>query len=476
MAGRRTEPTASIILINYNGGRILPVIRQGIEGVHRQTMSDWELILVDDGSTDSSNEFLASFADGGRVRFVQAEHKGVGPARNAGLRLARGRLVAFLDNDAIPQPDWLERLVVFMDSHPDHGAAASLVMFADRPGVVNSAGCVLNELAHGIGVGMGQLYPYFSLPDEVLYATGNGMIIRRDVLDEVSWFDEGYRFYGHDDSDVGIRIRNAGYEIAPVHGAVLYHLHSVSKQEPGMNAWDQRNRIRFVLKHYSSRELLSFMLADVPRRMAGSRRREYLWEWRSALAGLGQLWRYRVQHRQLGPYFRRFARFFTPRHHLFIVHDNREYAQQWRDVGHGIAVGDGEEGLLYQGWYRRELRWGRFIRWAMPTSSLRFTSRPVEKITVFLVLHPSLERLSLQAHVYPWTNEWYLAPPTASAETVVHGQKGEVVQAVFRLPTWPDVERALLVFEAADYFQGAGYFPRRLAWGLTKMEVHPCAS
>lgn len=476
MADGQSRPTVSVIIINYNGGRILPVIEQNVEGVKRQSISDWELILVDDGSTDGSDEFLAALADGERIRFVAAPHKGVGPARNAGLRIANGQYLAFIDNDAIPAPDWLEEILSFFEAHPDHGAVASLVFFADRPGVVNSAGCVLNELAHGIGIGMGTLYPFFSLPEDVLYPTGNGMVIRREAVDAAGWFDEGYRFYGHDDSDMGIRIRKAGYEIAPVEGAVLHHLHSVSKQEPGMNFWDQRNRLRFVMKHYGAGELARFMVTDISRHVGGPNRGTYLRAWASALQGIGGIWRYRVANRGNPPYFEQFGRYFTPERRFYKIFENRRFAREWHEIGPGITIGKNEKGYLYQGWYWPERHRNRRIRWARPVASLRFVAaQPMREIALSMTLPPPMKQLQLKVHLYPWSEAWHLRPPAASKEITVEGLDGAFVETVVPLPL-SEAGKYLLVFEASEAVRGEGYFPRELGWGLAEMEVRPCAS
>lgn len=475
MDSRENDLTASVILINYNGGDILPVIRQSIDAIRQQSMSDLELILVDDGSTDGSDEFLASFDDGENVRFVRGEHRGVGAARNAGLRIARGRYLAFVDNDAIPALDWLEQVIAFLDAHPEHGAAASLVFFADRPGVVNSAGCVLNELAHGVGIGMFELYPFCSLPEQVLYATGNGMVIRREALGKVGRFDEGFLFYGHDDSDIGIRIRNAGYSIAPAPAATLQHLHSTSKRDPMMIFWDQRNRLRFALKHYATRELLRFILVDVRAHLEGSRLREYAKAWSSALKDWRQVWGYRARQRGQGSYFGRFALFFAPGSRYIKIFDNRMYARSWHDINAGLVVGTNEEQYLYQGWYWKERHGGKPIRWAMPVASLRFTADPpIERLSLSLVLPPSDEQVDLRVHLYPWSEEWHQGQAFTSAELSLREHGTEAI--TFSPPSWPDTNRFLMVFEAARYFQEPGYFPRRLAWGLRRLEVQPCAS
>jgi GT2 family glycosyltransferase len=472
---REIAPTASVIIINYNGGSILPVIQQSIEAIRHQGMPDWELVLVDDGSTDGSAEFLASFDDGERVHFVQENHRGVGAARNAGLQIARGKYLAFLDNDAIPAPNWLEHIIDFLDLHPEHGAAASLVFFADRPGVINSAGCVLNELAHGIGIGMFELYPFCTLPEQVLYATGNGMVIRREVLEKVGKFDEGFLFYGHDDSDIGIRIRNAGYPIAPVPTATLQHLHSTSKRDPMMNFWDQRNRLRFALKHYSSQELFWFILVDAKAHLSRPLLREYTKAWSSVLKSWRQVWDYRIQQRSQGSYFHRFAPFFAPETRYIKLYDNRMYAQSWHDIAAGLTVGTNEEQYLYQGWYWKEQHGGKQIRWAMPVASLRFiAAEPLERVSLSLVLPPSIGQVDLKVHFYSWTEEWHRDQAFTSTELAIQGQG--IKPITFSLSSWPDTDKFLMVFEASRYFQESGYFPRRLAWGLHQLEVHPCVS
>jgi len=278
-------PRVTVILINYNGAAIGDVIARSVQAVNNQTYTDWEVVLVDDGSTDGSDVLLQSLADGERVFFTRTDqHRGVGAARNAGITLARGEYLAFLDNDAIPEPDWLAEIVKKMDEHPGYGACASRVMFFDRPDTINSLGSVLNELAHGTGVGMHELKSFYRPTGEIMYATGNGMVLRRSALDVIGGFDEGFRFYGHDDSDIGIRLRNAGYAIVQQPSAVVLHLHSTSKRQPGMPFWDQRNRIRFVLKHYAWWEVLWFTCHDLPLHLRLHNLAIYIKVWLSALS------------------------------------------------------------------------------------------------------------------------------------------------------------------------------------------------
>jgi glycosyltransferase involved in cell wall biosynthesis len=97
-------PEVSIVLPTYNR---LPLLRKAVASVIGQTFSDWELIVVVDGSTDDTREYLEAIEDP-RVRPIWLENRGVTSARNAGLRLARGEWVAFHDSDDLWLPEKLE--------------------------------------------------------------------------------------------------------------------------------------------------------------------------------------------------------------------------------------------------------------------------------------------------------------------------------------------------------------------------------
>lgn len=97
-------PMVSVVLPTY--GR-LPLLRQAVASVVGQTFGDWELIIVDDGSTDDTREYLEAIGDP-RVRPLRLEHRGITSARSSGLGLARGKWVAFLDSDDLWLPGKLE--------------------------------------------------------------------------------------------------------------------------------------------------------------------------------------------------------------------------------------------------------------------------------------------------------------------------------------------------------------------------------
>jgi glycosyltransferase involved in cell wall biosynthesis len=98
--------TFSVIIPTYNRCQAL---QKALEGLFRQDFSDYEVIVVNDGSTDHTREYLATLAADGKVTHVDQENRGPAFARNAGMRRARGIYLAFTDDDCIVPPDWLRR-------------------------------------------------------------------------------------------------------------------------------------------------------------------------------------------------------------------------------------------------------------------------------------------------------------------------------------------------------------------------------
>ena len=131
-AGRGNIPRVSVILPVYNGGRYLAA---AVDSILAQTFRDFELIAVDDGSTDETLALLEQWARGdGRMLCVRQDHAGLIAALNRGLTLARGEFIARMDHDDISQPDRFARQVEFLDAHLDVAVVGSAVTLIDERG------------------------------------------------------------------------------------------------------------------------------------------------------------------------------------------------------------------------------------------------------------------------------------------------------------------------------------------------------
>ena len=108
------SPTVSVIIPTYNRW---PMVGEAIESVLAQSYRSWELIVVDDGSTDDTSERLALY--GSKIKYISRQRSGVAAARNHGIASATGQYVAFLDSDDLWMPRKLEVQTAFMEQHPN---------------------------------------------------------------------------------------------------------------------------------------------------------------------------------------------------------------------------------------------------------------------------------------------------------------------------------------------------------------------
>lgn len=150
-------PAVSVVIPAYNGVRWLPAT---LDSLGAQTFTDWEAIVVDDGSVDGTRDLIAAWPDR-RVRLIAMARNG-GPvlARNAGVAQARGRYIAGLDQDDLCRPERLARQVAYLDAHPECALLGTAVEFlaGDRvapsnyptvttPGLIDWLLCIENPLA-----------------------------------------------------------------------------------------------------------------------------------------------------------------------------------------------------------------------------------------------------------------------------------------------------------------------------------------
>jgi glycosyltransferase involved in cell wall biosynthesis len=170
-----TKPRVSVVIPNYNCARFLP---ETLESVFAQTCGDLEVIVVDDGSTDGSQEVLKAFTD--RVRIIHQENQGVSAARNRGIRESRGEFIAFLDADDLWHPEKLAKQLQLFEN-PAVGLVHCAVEYVDeqnRPLGTNFTGRrgrVLKAIA--------------LLQGTVVLAGGSTAVVRREAFEKVGGFD-----------------------------------------------------------------------------------------------------------------------------------------------------------------------------------------------------------------------------------------------------------------------------------------------
>jgi GT2 family glycosyltransferase len=217
-------PRVSVIIPTWNGRALLEV---SLPSLAAQSFTDFETIVVDNGSTDDTLAWLA--AQHPHVVVVGLpENRGFAAAVNEGLRAAQGEVIALLNNDTEVDADWLGALVSALDRHPGVGICASRILnYYDRTRI-DSAGDKLGLFADQVGHGEPD-GPAFAEPRLVLSACAAAAAYRRAVFDRIGPFDERFVSY-LEDVDVGLRARLAGFDTLYVPDAVIYHMVSATSQ------------------------------------------------------------------------------------------------------------------------------------------------------------------------------------------------------------------------------------------------------
>ncbi len=236
------------IVLNWNGRRFL---QPCLHALQAQTYRDLEVIVVDNGSTDGSVEYLREQSS--RVQLICNQHNlGFAVGNNQAIHASDSPYVATLNNDARPEPGWLAALVAVMETNPQVGACASKMLFADRPAMINSAGIAIDRAGIAWDRLGGQPDNVDETdPQEVFGACAGAALYRRSMLEQIGLFDEDFFAY-LEDVDLAWRAQAAGWRALYVPAARVVHHHSGTSVEgsPFKSQLLGRNKLWLLTKNY----------------------------------------------------------------------------------------------------------------------------------------------------------------------------------------------------------------------------------
>ncbi|HEC68495.1 MAG TPA: glycosyltransferase [Candidatus Desulfofervidus auxilii] len=225
------SPRVSIIIPVFNK---LEFTKQCLDALYEVTpINLFELIIVNNASTDGTKEFLNEFAKTHpNVKVIHnQENLGFAKACNQGARAAKGKYLVFLNNDTIPLKDWLEEMLKIIETEKNIGIVGSKLLYPNN--TIQHAGVAIADFLqficpYHIHRKSPADTPEVNVVKDYQAVTGACMLIPKELFDGLGGFDEGF-LNGYEDVDLCFQVREAGYRVVYTPKSVLYHFESISE-------------------------------------------------------------------------------------------------------------------------------------------------------------------------------------------------------------------------------------------------------
>ena len=183
-----SNPLISVIIPTYNNAEI---IKETIESALNQTFKDFEIIVINDGSTDNSADVLRPYINSGKIIYLEQDNSGPTMARNRGIETSRGKYIAFLDNDDLWMPTKLEKQVDFLNRNEDYGMAYTDAYEFRGSKILKSSKLTSND----ISMMTGMIFEHLMNGCFIFMST---VVVRKSVLEDMGYFDPNVGFTCND--------------------------------------------------------------------------------------------------------------------------------------------------------------------------------------------------------------------------------------------------------------------------------------
>ena len=220
-----TEPVLSVVVLAWNQ---FDLTRRCVESIRSGTRGDYELIMVDNASTDGGADYARETAD---KAVINEENLGFAAGNNSGLAVASGRIVAFVNNDTVLPPDWNVWLTGTIDTQEKVGMVLPAVTAAGNPVTVRSEPGKTAEV----------LLPFGEFPSGVV------VVMRRSQIEALGGWNENYERASGEDLDLAFTVWAHGLDVVLDTRVLVEHESQASmRQVPGLTALYRRNLERFL--------------------------------------------------------------------------------------------------------------------------------------------------------------------------------------------------------------------------------------
>ena len=257
---REKLPFASIIVLNYNGKEYLENCFLSLQELD-YPKDRFELIIVDNGSTDGSVDFVHHrFSN---IKIIQNEKNlGFAGGNNEGIKKSRGDIFILLNNDTTVDKSCLRELIKIMSNDEKMKIGGCKILYPDKKTIQHAGGIILpNGLTNHYGNGEIDTGQYDEVKD-VDYVTGAAIAIKRSLLDELGYLDHGYFPIYFEEVEYCYKARKLGYRVIYIPSSIVFHYESMTtkKFSYGFFYKYHKNRLRFILKNYTLLQLLKLFI------------------------------------------------------------------------------------------------------------------------------------------------------------------------------------------------------------------------
>ena len=272
-------PSCSIIILNYNGEKFIKKTLESVLALN-YPQKDFEIIIIDNASTDKSKEVIENYIDSGSgpgmtnqqhvipvKTGIQAKittiflpkNLGFAGGNNIGIRIAKGKFIILLNNDCVVDKNWLSELVSVAENNEKVFAVNSKIYLGNTNKVQNAGirifpngyaqdiGAIPNNKAQEYEEDRGQ----YDKEREIDAACGAAVLYRKSILEKIGLLDESFFLY-YEDVEISERAKKHGYQVVYAPKAVVHHLHAASAQEwsPFFIYHTEKGRLLHMAYHF----------------------------------------------------------------------------------------------------------------------------------------------------------------------------------------------------------------------------------